>query len=359
MEFERSNPRKRCAYRRLLRRDQSHRWRQFAALQFASRIASTGCKFRGASDGLCILLRSGSHFRFHLLLTAPVRGDQFEQKDKRWVGGLDARHTIFSTWLGHDVQNTFGLQVRNDWINNGLYQTQNRERVNKFDVASGTTLPATTESDRFTDTQVGLYVENRIQWTDKFRSVEALRGDFAYYDVTCLNNPVNSGTSTNFLPEPKLSLIFGPWEKAEFYVSGGFGYHSNDARGATQTVQPVSADNPNPGTPVQRIPGLIQTQGAEIGTRILAVPHLQSTIAFWYLHSESDCSKMATRGVPSPLNSRAIATVSNGRTTSRQQNIWRLTLISRIPLPGLLRLMRPTQRQAVRAARRYLKQSGW
>ncbi len=233
---------------------------------------------------------------FTYFLTAPVRGDQFEQKDKRWVGGLDARHTIFSTWLGHDVQNTFGLQVRNDWINNGLYQTQNRERVNKFDVASGTTLPATTESDRFTDTQVGLYVENRIQWTDKFRSVEALRGDFAYYDVTCLNNPVNSGTSTNFLPEPKLSLIFGPWEKAEFYVSGGFGYHSNDARGATQTVQPVSADNPNPGTPVQRIPGLIQTQGAEIGTRILAVPHLQSTIAFWYLHSESELQQDGDTG---------------------------------------------------------------
>jgi hypothetical protein len=61
-------------------------------------------------------------------------------------------------------------------------------------------------------------------------------------------------------------------------------------------VQPVSADNPNPGTPVQRIPGLIQTQGAEIGTRILAVPHLQSTIAFWYLHSESELQQDGDTG---------------------------------------------------------------
>ncbi|MGC9976018.1 MAG: TonB-dependent receptor [Syntrophales bacterium] len=233
---------------------------------------------------------------FTYFLTDPVHGDQFEQQDKRWVAGLDARHTIFSTWFGRDVQNTFGLQVRNDWINNGLYQTENRLRVNKFDVASGTILPAITEEDRFTDTQVGLYVENRVQWAEKFRSVESLRGDFAYYDVTCLNNPLNSGTSFNFLPSPKTSLIFGPWAQTEFYVSGGYSFHSNDARGATQTVQPVSADNPYPGTAVQKIPGLIQTKGAEIGARVLAIPNLQSTISLWYLYSASELQQDGDTG---------------------------------------------------------------
>jgi outer membrane receptor protein involved in Fe transport len=131
-------------------------------------------------------------------------------------------------------------------------------------------------------------VENRTQWAEKFRSVAALRGDLDYFDVTCLNNPTNSGTSASFLPSPKLSLIFGPWARTEIYVSGGFSYHSNDGRGATQTVQPVSADNPYPGTPTEKIPGLIQTKGAEIGVRVLAVPHLQSTVSLWYLHSESE-----------------------------------------------------------------------
>jgi outer membrane cobalamin receptor len=225
---------------------------------------------------------------FTYFLTDTNRGDQFEQQDKRWVGGLDVRHTIFSEWFGREVKNTFGLQVRNDWINNGLYQTQNRVRVSKLDSATGTILPATTEADRFTDTQVGLYVENRIQWAEKFRSVAGLRGDLDYFDVTCLNNLTNSGTSASFLPSPKLSLIFGPWARTEIYVSGGFSYHSNDGRGATQTVQPVSADNPYPGTPTEKIPGLIQTKGAEIGVRVLAVPHLQSTVSLWYLHSDSE-----------------------------------------------------------------------
>jgi hypothetical protein len=227
---------------------------------------------------------------FTYYLTDPSLGDQFEQQDRRWVGGLDARHTISSQWFGSDVENSVGLQVRNDWINNGLYQTDDRVRVNKIDynAVGDPALPATTEADYFTDTEAGLYAENKAQWTDKFRSVLALRGDLDYFDVTSLVTPANSGTSATLLPSPKLSLIFGPWAKTEFYAQGGFGFHSNDGRGATQTVEPVSADNPYPATAVSKIPGLVQTKGAEIGVRTLAVPDLQSTLSLWYLYSDSE-----------------------------------------------------------------------
>ena len=70
------------------------------------------------------------------------KGDQFEQQDRRWVGGFDAHHTIFSTWFGRKMSNTFGLQLRNDWINNGLYRTENRVRTIKTDYsATGAFLP--------------------------------------------------------------------------------------------------------------------------------------------------------------------------------------------------------------------------
>ena len=268
-------------------------------------------------------------------LTDPIRGDQFEQKDKRWVAGLDARHTIFSQWFGRKVENTLGLQVRNDWINNGLYQTENRERVDKTDSSTGNTLPSTTEADRFTDTQAGFYAENKIQWTENFRTVAALRGDLAHLDVTSLVTPANSGTATKLLPSPKLSLIFGPWSNTEFYVQGGFGFHSNDARGATQTVQPVSADNPYPNTLTPRIPAMVQTKGAEIGVRTLAVRHLQSAVSLWYLRSDPNCSRMATLVARLPQNSRATAMESNWRTTTRQWNIWLLILTLRTPGPVL------------------------
>ena len=103
------------------------------------------------------------------------------------------------------------------------------------------TLPATTERDNFTDMIGSAYVENKIQWANKFRSVVALRGDDEKFVVTSLAYPTdmvtlpdgttttvnaaNSGSATKFLPSPKASLIFGPWANTEFYLQGGFSFH--------------------------------------------------------------------------------------------------------------------------------------
>jgi len=54
-----------------------------------------------------------------------------------------------------------------------------------------------------------------------------------YFNVVSFTNPTNSGTAGAILPSPKLSLIFGPRAKTQFYVQGGFGFHSNDGRAAT------------------------------------------------------------------------------------------------------------------------------
>ncbi|HUV69433.1 MAG TPA: TonB-dependent receptor, partial [Terracidiphilus sp.] len=243
---------------------------------------------------------------FTYFLTDPNRGDQFEQKDKRWVTGLDARHTIFSQWFGRKVENTLGLQVRNDWIHNGLYQAENRMGTDKTDSSTGNTLPAITQEDRLTDTQPGFYAENRIQWAEKFRAVAALRGDLERFGVTSLVTAANSGAATKLLPSPKLSLIFGPWSNTEFYAQGGFSFHSNDGRGTTQTVEPVSADNPYPNTPSTPIPPLIPTKGGEVGVRIASIPHLQSTLSLWYLHSASELQQSGDTGgtVASPQPSQ-------------------------------------------------------
>jgi hypothetical protein len=263
---------------------------------------------------------------FTYYLDDPVKGDQFEQQDKRFVAGLDARHTLFNNWFGRKMKNTFGLQVRNDCVHNGLYRTQNRVRTDKNDInacndepidACATNpnlvavLPADTDINKFTDTMVGFYVENKTRWADKFRTVLAIRGDVGHADVTNLTPsytatelpgaPVvnfaaaNSGAVTKFLPEPKASLIFGPWPKTEFYVQGGFSFHSNDVRGATQTQEPISPDNPFP-TATSRIPLLVQTKGAEIGVRTSALSHLQSTFSLWYLHSESELQQDGDTG---------------------------------------------------------------
>jgi hypothetical protein len=66
------------------------------------------------------------------------------------------------------VENTFGLEIRNDWIHNGLLQTKDCLRKDKLDISSGTSLPATTQADLLRNMQVGFYVGNKIQWTAKY-----------------------------------------------------------------------------------------------------------------------------------------------------------------------------------------------
>jgi outer membrane receptor protein involved in Fe transport len=66
------------------------------------------------------------------------------------------------------------------------------------------------------------------------------------------------------------------------YVNGGFGFHSNDARGATITRDPKTGDPVDPVTPLPR------AKGAEVGLRTVAIPHLQSSLALWSLSIDSE-----------------------------------------------------------------------
>jgi hypothetical protein len=124
----------------------------------------------------------------------------------------------------------------------------------------------------------------------------ALRADLQHFNVTSLVTPANSGTAGKLIPSPKLSLTFGPWANTEFYAQGGSSFHSNDGRGTTQTIEPVSGENPHPNVPADKIPPLIPTKGAELGMRTLAVPHLQSTLSVWYLHCASELQQSGDTG---------------------------------------------------------------
>lgn len=218
---------------------------------------------------------------FTYFLTDTTLGDQFEQVDHRWVAGGDARHTFFGHLASHDMENTFGLQLRNDWIRNGLYQTADGQRVDKVD-QNGNVLAATTRRDNVTETSAGIFWENKVQWAEKLRSTIGVRGDMVNNDVVS-RLAANSGTETAFIGSPKASLVFGPWAKTEVYVQGGLGFHSNDGRGTTTTVDPMYPTNS-----VSRADPLVRTYGAEIGVRTLAVDGLQSTVSFWWLDADSE-----------------------------------------------------------------------
>ena len=209
---------------------------------------------------------------FTYFLGSP-QGDQFEQLDYRWVFGAKGQHSIYGTLLGFSMENTFGLQVRSDTIDNGLFSTQGRRRIEKLDY-DGNPIPSTTRRDQIWELSAAPWFENRIQWHDKVRTVVGVRADYFRFDVDGGSRSFNSGTEDDAIVSPKASLVLGPWAQTELYVSGGLGYHSNDARGV---VDPVDEADP-----------LVQTTGAEVGLRSSWIPGLNSTIALWWLDIDSE-----------------------------------------------------------------------
>ena len=197
--------------------------------------------------------------------------DQFAQKDHRKVLGAKA----FRTWgadLGPDrvMLNTLGVQFRQDQIRVGLYDTAQRQ------------IQGTVRDDQVRQTMLGVYGQNELSWNNWFRTIAGIRADQLSANVTSYTLAENSGQASAVKLSPKISAIFGPWNKTELFFNAGKGFHSNDARGITSRVDPKT------GLPIDRVPGLVSSRGQEIGIKTEIVPHLQSALAFWRLDFDSE-----------------------------------------------------------------------
>jgi hypothetical protein len=187
---------------------------------------------------------------FAYFLDDPVNGDQFNQREHRVVLGGNATHSqpVQALGLAHVVK--LGLQTRADIINGlGLYHTAARVRL------------GTVRQDDVREWGTGGWLQAESRWQPWFRSVLGVRGDLYTFDVAG-DRPENAGHHTVGIVSPKASLIFAPSAKVELYLSGGLGFHSNDARGTTITVDPAT------GNPAQPVDPLVRSRGAEIGARV-------------------------------------------------------------------------------------------
>ena len=207
---------------------------------------------------------------FTYFLDDPDHGDQFHQVDHRFVTGAKVTHRRIGHWLGRETQNTFGAQLRNDDIPTvGLYRTEARRRLD------------TVRQDSVVETSMAGYEQNETSWFPWLRTIAGLRVDGYRFDVDA-GDPDNSGTKRSGIVSPKAGVVIGPFNGTEFYVNGGFGFHSNDARGTTITRDPSTGEPVDPVTP------LVRAKGAEVGARTVAAPHLQTSVTLWTLSLDSE-----------------------------------------------------------------------
>jgi outer membrane receptor protein involved in Fe transport len=207
---------------------------------------------------------------FTYFLDDPLNGDQFRQADRRFVSGAKVSHRRAGEWAGRAVQNTVALQIRNDAISNvGLHHTVRRQPLE------------TTREDRVQQTSLGAYAQNDTAWAPWLRTLAGVRIDGYRFDVTA-GAPANSGTDYAALASPKVGAVIGPFDGTEFYVNAGFGFHSNDARGATITVDPAT------GAAADQVTPLARARGAEVGLRSVRIPRLQTSLSLWTLGLDSE-----------------------------------------------------------------------
>ena len=200
----------------------------------------------------------------------PRNADQFVQAESRQVLGGGVSQSFATPFGGLDSTTTVGTSLRMDSLAPvGLYKGLGGQRTD------------TVQESQVRQSLFGLYAENSTAWTPTLRTLLGARYDRMEVDVRS-SIAENSGQQSADLASPKLSVILGPWNKTEYFVNIGSGFHSNDARGVTARLSPKE------GTPIDPSPALVRTTGSELGLRTEAIAGLQSSLALWQLDIGSE-----------------------------------------------------------------------
>jgi len=238
--------------------------------------AAFGGEFEANVYAIDYALNLWSNFTY--LLDDPDNGDQFQQVDDRRIYGFNSSQQ----WQQGRSRWRLGSEGRFDDIGRvALLRTNNRQLVSSV------------RDDRVEEGSLGVFVANEFEFNDTLRSYLGLRHDRYAFDVDS-NLAINSGEADDSITSYKASLAWQPSEPLELYASYGTGFHSNDARGTTIRVDPVSGD------PAQQVDPLVSSRGAEIGSRFFFNQQFQATLAVWTLRLDSELLFVGDAGATEP-----------------------------------------------------------
>jgi hypothetical protein len=272
-----------------------------ARYSLSGHYGATGDHWRFSANAYAInsnfyLVNNFTHF-----LLDPANGDQEKQDEDRTSVGGDFALALSHAFGSIDSETTIGLQERYD--DNDV----DRRHVLHGDIVLGyceailpvvpgslPPPPAGTPAGAFNDgglgqpyaaiggacnadrvglNDLGVYIENTAHWTPWLRTVIGFREeDFSATDHSLTTG--FRGSQSQTLPQPKASLVLGPWFKSELYLSAGEGFHSNDVRGVFGTVA-LEGLAPTAGP----TPLLAPTTGEEIGVRTNIIPKVSIQVA--------------------------------------------------------------------------------
>jgi len=219
---------------------------------------------------------------FTYFLDDPVKGDQFSQSDRRNLFGVNASQSFNGRVGDMETESRIGVQTRHDDIQVGLFKTLQRMTL------------STVRDDSVQEGSVGIWADTTTRWTDWLRTTVGIRQDWFSGQVAS-DTAANSGRTDANITSPKFGVVLGPWARTELFGNYGYGFHSNDLRGTTITVDPTDKVSP-----LDRVPLLVRTKGAEVGARSKIVHGLTSSLALFALDQASELLFVGDAGTTEP-----------------------------------------------------------
>ncbi len=164
---------------------------------------------------------------FTFFLEDSINGDMIEQDDNRTVKGLNTKYSIGHPLFGLDDKFTMGASFRSDDIENQLWHAPARIRL----IAKANAIIHQRSNS--------IYINEIFRFNQHFRLEAGLRYDYFIFDVedvlpTDSTHKNYSGFNYQSALNPKLNFIYSVNPKLQFFLNGGSGFHSNDARAVVQ-----------------------------------------------------------------------------------------------------------------------------
>jgi outer membrane receptor protein involved in Fe transport len=189
----------------------------------------------------------------------PTYDYQINQFDKRWIVGGKASRTLVDSDV---LQLVVGAE--------GRYDDAGSVGLDHYEAGQ---FIANLSDNEIREASLGLYSEATWYLTDTLRLLGGLRADHYDFDVAANSPGSAAGQRTDAQLSPKAGLAWAATEAVELYANWGRGFHSNDARGVVNRVDPV--------------PGLSRGKGHELGARS-RLGDLTLTASYWWLDQDSE-----------------------------------------------------------------------
>ncbi len=195
-----------------------------------------------------------------------INGDEINQRDDRTVTGFQATYEHKHNLMGLPAEALFGLASRNDLIHTNLDHAKERKLLNKK-------VDAETREGSYST-----FVKESITPLPWLYLELGLRGDHFSFNVTdkLLETGDSSitGVKDASIFSPKVNVVVTPIPGTDIYFNYGEGFHSNDARGVTTTIDPARP--------------LTKGVGYEVGTRTQLFQRWDLAASLWRLDMDGE-----------------------------------------------------------------------